>query len=81
MHALNDWKVNLYALIIVDIRIETFTTHPHSYKHPPSRLVKPMKRQMEKLHSTSISVIPRKSEFSENCLSPRPQPNIEKNVI
>ena len=28
-----------------------------------------------------VSVIPRKSEFSENCLSPRPQPNIEKNVI
>ena len=25
-----------------------------------------------------MSVIPRKSEFSENCLSPRPQPNIEK---
>ena len=27
------------------------------------------------------TVIPRKTEFSENCLSPRPKPNIEKNVI
>ena len=31
-----------------------------------------------KLHN---SVIPRKTEFSKNCLSPRPQPNIEKNAI
>ena len=28
-----------------------------------------------------LSVIPRKTEFSENCMSPTPQPNIEKNVI
>ena len=28
-----------------------------------------------------LSVIPRKTEFSLNCMSPTPQPNIEKNVI
>ena len=30
---------------------------------------------------TVYAVIPRKTEFSKNCLSPIPKPNIEKNVI
>ena len=32
-------------LIIVDIRIENFTTHPHLYKQPPSRSLRALKRK------------------------------------
>ena len=49
VHVLNDWKNKF--LLIVDIRIENFTTHPYLYKQPPSRSVKVLKRKMEKLHS------------------------------
>ena len=48
----NDWKN--YFLRIVDIRIESFTTHPHLYKQPPSRSVKTLKRKLEKLHSKNV---------------------------
>ena len=49
IHAFCDWKSEF--LRIVDIRIEHFTTHPHLYKQPPSRLVKALKRKMERLRS------------------------------
>ena len=32
LHALNDWKIELFC--IIDIRIENFTAHPHLYKQP-----------------------------------------------
>ena len=34
--------------------IENFTTLPHLYKQPPSRSVKALKRNMEKLHSKYV---------------------------
>ena len=52
MHALNDWKNEF--LRSVDIRIENFTTHPHLYKHAPSRSVKALKRKMERVHSKCV---------------------------
>ena len=54
VRVLNDLKNEF--LRIVDIRIEHFTTHPHLYKRPPSRSVKTLKRNMEKLHSKYILV-------------------------
>ena len=48
MHAPQDWKNEF--LRIIDIRIENFTKHPHSFKQPSSRSVKSLKKKMEKLH-------------------------------
>ena len=48
VNALNDWKNKF--LRINEIRIDNFTKHPHLYKQPSSRSVKPLKNKMEKLH-------------------------------
>ena len=48
MHALYDWTNEF--LRIIDIRIDTFTKHPHLFKQPSSRSVKSLKKKMEKLH-------------------------------
>ena len=41
---------------IIDIRIESFPKHPHLYKQPPSRSMKPLKRKMKKLHNKYVFV-------------------------
>ena len=64
MHALNDSKNEF--LRIVDTRIENFTTHPHLYKQPPSRLVKALKRKMKKLHSKCVFVPADKQQITSS---------------
>ena len=48
VHALKDWKNDFFS--VIDIRIDSFTKHPHLYKQPSSRKVKSLKKKMEKLH-------------------------------
>ena len=47
----------------------------------PYRVYNSKVQHYETHTSTHSPVIPRKTEFSKNCLSPIPKPNIEKNVI
>ena len=52
VHALNDWKNELF----IDIRIDKFTKHLHLRKQPISRSVKSLKKNMEKLHRKYVFV-------------------------
>ena len=64
VHALND-STNKF-LRIADIRIENFTTHPHSYKQPPSRSVKALKRKWKNYTVNMSLSLPIKQQITSS---------------